>query len=234
MEFPSTHLESLLAATLNGDTRARHALENFYTRYRTAVMACIRARGVLPDEVEDVFQSFMVHVMDSSVLRKMDPQRGRFRNYLRVVVRDFVFNYEQKKRAAKRGGKNVIVSMETAEDIASPAGGDEFDREWALSIFRRALEETEAKWNKKKKKERFEVLKGFLPGASEALPAAETANRLGISYTALRTEVSRLRVDYRRALREAVAETVGRPDEVGDELRYLRKILTQTSHDGIA
>jgi len=62
-------------------------------------------------------------------------------------------------------------------------------------------------------------------------PACEAATlgkeRLGLSETAVKVTVHRLRQRYRELLREEVAHTVTRPEEVDGELRYLFAIVSR-------
>ena len=44
--------------------------------------------------------------------------------------------------------------------------------------------------------------------------------------SAIKTTVHRLRQDYRAKLREEIGHTVSSPDEIDDELRHLRKVLS--------
>jgi transposase-like protein len=66
----------------------------------------------------------------------------------------------------------------------------------------------------------FARLQPYLTGdepASYAALAAEGGGTPG----QLRVAVHRLRQDYGRALRETIAETVARPEDVDEELKYL-------------
>jgi RNA polymerase sigma-70 factor (ECF subfamily) len=49
---------------------------------------------------------------------------------------------------------------------------------------------------------------------------------LGLTETALKVAVHRLRQRYRELLRAEVAHTVERPEEVDEELRYLIAVIS--------
>jgi RNA polymerase sigma-70 factor (ECF subfamily) len=72
--------------------------------------------------------------------------------------------------------------------------------------------------------ERFERLKPCLTGSDHA-PYREIASALGISETAVKASVHRLRQRYGRLLREQVAETLADSAEVDDELRHLLAVV---------
>jgi hypothetical protein len=71
-------------------------------------------------------------------------------------------------------------------------------------------------------------LKPFLTGGV-GLPSHESvARQLDMPIDTLRSHVARLRATYREFVREEVARTIGPADDVDEELRHLRRILTAT------
>ena len=69
--------------------------------------------------------------------------------------------------------------------------------------------------------ETFEALKGTLDGSGEEESHGERAERLGVSETAVRVAVHRLRQRYRESLRFEVAQTLTEEETVEDEIRGL-------------
>jgi RNA polymerase sigma-70 factor (ECF subfamily) len=57
------------------------------------------------------------------------------------------------------------------------------------------------------------------------MPYCEVAERLGMSESAVRVAVHRLRLRYRDLVRAEVAETVDDEEAVDEELRYLQAAL---------
>ena len=229
MNFPPTDWTALIHATINGDTAARQAWEDFYTAYRKPVMDIIVAGKWSKDDgvesPEDMCQSFMVHLMDHSTLSRADPERGRFRTYLRAVLFKFLCNHY---RSQQKGGKVTKVPLEEGGvGPLIPPEEQDFDRIWAMNIFEQARRRTGDSWAAAGKAGRFAVLSLFLPGAAEIISNEEAARRLGISLSATVTEISRLRKLYRQLLREAVARTVAHPADIEEEMLYLRRILAE-------
>jgi len=72
----------------------------------------------------------------------------------------------------------------------------------------------------------FSALQVYLTGDNERPPYADTASQLGMSVEAVRKAVERLRQRYGQLLRQAVAQTVDSPEEIGAELRHLRVVLS--------
>ena len=71
------------------------------------------------------------------------------------------------------------------------------------------------------KESQFEALKIFLTGEKQAQSYAELATKLGTTEAALKMTVSRMRQRYGELLRAEIANTVGRPEEIDEELRAL-------------
>ena len=110
-------------------------------------------------------------------------------------------------------------------DIDEPTDeqGDEvaaFDREWALALIGRALGELESEMEAAGKSQQFSVLKPWLDGNAEK-PQAAAAAELGISGTAIKVAIHRLRERFRAKVRAEVAATLYDPSELDAELRHL-------------
>jgi hypothetical protein len=75
------------------------------------------------------------------------------------------------------------------------------------------------------KQKELGLIKGYITGAEPRVPYKELAAELGSSEGAVKTSIHRLRQRFGKLLREEVAETVSRPEEVDDELRYLLSVI---------
>ena len=73
----------------------------------------------------------------------------------------------------------------------------------------------------------FAVVRRFLPGSGSIPSSAEAAAAAGMSETALRTEVSRVRQRLRARVREEVGRTVSAPHEIDEEMAYLFAVLAR-------
>ena len=72
---------------------------------------------------------------------------------------------------------------------------------------------------------RYEVLKEFLFGDRGETSYAEAAAQLGLSESATKSAIYRLRQRYGELVREEIAETVESPLEIETEIRYLVTVL---------
>jgi RNA polymerase sigma-70 factor (ECF subfamily) len=68
-------------------------------------------------------------------------------------------------------------------------------------------------------------LRDFLAADKETLPYSMLAKELGVSESALRVQVHRLRRKFRELLKQRVVDTLVDPKELDEELSYLMKCL---------
>ena len=102
-----------------------------------------------------------------------------------------------------------------------------FDRQWALTLVERALNLLAAEFAAADKAAQFEALKPWLLGEVDSLSQADAAERLGLTEGAVKVAVHRLRRRFRELVKAEIAQTVGDPDQVQEELRYLVEVLAQ-------
>ena len=68
-------------------------------------------------------------------------------------------------------------------------------------------------------------LKPYLTGEEPAVPYRLVAEELGLSESAVKVAVHRLRVRFGQVLREVIAQTVVSPQEIDDEIRFMLSSL---------
>jgi RNA polymerase sigma-70 factor (ECF subfamily) len=227
--FPSTHWSLLAKATSSGDDEARRALEELCRRYWSPVNQFVRLRRSRAADAEDLTQEFFLHVCRHSTFARADQLRGRFRSFLLGALVKFLSNEADRARAQKRGGGLEDLPWDEVEEAGAPSTPPEaqagFDREWAVTILTNALTRVEAEYAGGDRRETFDTLKDFLPGAAATPSYEEAAGRLGVSGPAFKSEVHRLRLRFRALIRDEVAATVSAPHEIESELAHLHSVL---------
>jgi len=214
---------------------ARSALSELCQIYWRPVYVFLRRQGISQHDAQDLTQGFFAELIDSRAYTRADPMKGRFRSFLLGTVKHFVTHARGRDRAQKRGGGNTPVqlneaALSEAETYASRckdwSADGIFDREWAASVARQALDRLAQEYELGGKAALFEALKSRLTAnEAAAIPYEELANRLGRTAAHLRVEVTRLRGRYRAILREEVSGTVVDSSDVDEELRYLRQAM---------
>jgi RNA polymerase sigma-70 factor (ECF subfamily) len=232
-EFNTTHW-SLVAAAQSDEasrTRAGKALEELCRAYWYPLYAFVRRRGYSPADAQDLTQSFFARFIETGGFASADRERGRFRTYLLGAMKHFLANEWHRARTQKRGGGLNFLEWDALEPEAryalEPAQSSDpdldYDREWALELIARAKKKLRQESEADGKGELFEALKQSLTGDEPS--RSETAARLGLSESALKAALHRLRQRYRKLLRAEIAETVNTRADIDAEMRYLVEVL---------
>ena len=139
-----------------------------------------------------------------------------------------------KAQSQKRGGQCTFLSFEEQKaeeryrlepaDAATPERL--CDRHWAETVLELVFEQLRKEFEGDEAgASRFDILKGFLVADGGVKSYEDVAARLGISEGSARSAVSRLRQRFRELMRKEIANTVSRPEEIDDEIRYLFEAL---------
>jgi RNA polymerase sigma-70 factor (ECF subfamily) len=229
--FPTTLWTMVVQAGRDEPTRARSALAQLCQAYWYPLYTFVRRRGYAPYDAEDLTQAFLGHLLEKRGLERVDPELGRFRTFLLASLKNFLANDWDRAQARKRGGGQVIVSLdrELAESRFQREPSHDltperhFERQWAMTLLQQVLEALEGEYRAEGRGELFEELKVAITGHSAGY--GDIAGRLGTTPGAIKVAVHRLRQRYRHVMRERIAATVGEED-VDDELRQLLTVLT--------
>ena len=96
-----------------------------------------------------------------------------------------------------------------------------------MALLEQALNRLQAEGGEKARDGSFAELKPFVTGEQGPLSYAATAARLGLSLSAVKSAIFRLRRRYHELVREEVAHTVAEPQEVEEELRHMLAIFSR-------
>ncbi len=214
---------------------ALSALSELCQIYWRPVYLFLRRQGIGPHDAQDLTQSFFAELIENRVYAKADEMKGRFRSFLLGTLKHFLAHARDRGRAQKRGGGVLPVQLDEAAlseaevhaaHCQNWSADGVFEREWAASLLRQALDRLAQEYAIAGKGALFEALKVHLrAGAAAAAPYEEMAKRLGRAATTLRSDVARLRARYRALVREEVGGTVIDPRDVDEELRHLRQAM---------
>jgi RNA polymerase sigma-70 factor (ECF subfamily) len=217
-EFQAT----LWTVVLRAKDHSRDALEELIRTYWKPVYIFIRRWGYPSEEAKDLSQGFFAELLERDFLKGVSREKGRFRTFLLTVLKRYLINESERKRARKRGGGKAILSLDftrAERDFSFMPEADEtpersFNRQWALEAMARAL----LALGREMEPGQFEALRPHLAGG----PAYEaTAATLGISVTRLNNLIHRTRKRYRDLLRAEIAGSLSDPAEADQEVRNL-------------
>lgn len=229
VSFHTTRWTLVLAAGEGTD----RALGELCSLYRAPLLAHARRRGLSLADAEDAVQGFLARLLRLESLADARRERGRFRAFLLGSFNHYLADLHDHARAKKRGAP-LLPSLDTAATesaLASAACANlapdrAFDRAWALALLDTVTARLRAEHPNRA---HFDALLPCLAGRTADTPHSELASKLGLSEPAVRVALHRLRQRYRHLLREEVAQTVARPEDIDTELRYLLAALSQSS-----
>lgn len=233
--FPTTRW-SLVREVANSDpVAARQALAALCEIYWPPVYTFIRRSGKGPQDAEDLTQNFFQRLIEKEIFASADPTKGNLRAFLRTHVTNFLRD-EVKSAMAQKRGNGMIVALRGdgaeeryLQDAGTNLPPDQmFQRRWSLTMLENTLHRLKEEAEQANDLHTLEALRPWLGFTAEKLrPYREIADELGISETALKSKVSRLRKRFKAILFAEVAQTLDDPsdEDIRDELKELRSFL---------
>lgn len=229
--FQTTHWSMVLLAGRDTSAASAEALEKLCRAYWYPLYAFARRQGCNPEEAQDATQEFFSRLLARNQLQMADPNRGRFRSFLLASMKNQLANERRAASRQKRGGDVTTFSLDERQAeqryLLEPAHSVTpetiFERRWAETILSRVLDRLEAEYNGHTM--RFVQLKIFLVEARGTAAFAEMAVQLGVTESALKSVVHRMRRRYADLFRDEVAQTIASPADLEDEIRHLLGVL---------
>ena len=233
--FPNTRWSVVLAAR-QPTPEATAALEIICQSYWYPLYAYIRRSGHSSHDAQDLTQAFFAKLLEKNFWARADPQKGRFRAFLLTALRHFLADERDRVRTAKRGGGMSFISFDEQageehflEGLSQNVSAEQqFDRQWASTLLEQARRKLRQECIASGKSELYDRV-GLVGDKSETSGSyAAVAQELGMSISAIKSAVSRLRGRYGELVREEVAHTVSSPAELDAEVRYLLSVYIGT------
>ena len=231
--FATTHWSVVLNAGDSVSPQAGAALNDLCKSYWYPLYAYVRRRGDSPETAKDLTQEFFAQLLAKRLLAGVDPNKGRFRSWLLGVMNHFLAHEWSKVTAQKRGGGRAIFSLDETdpEDRYRLEPIDErnpekiFERRWALTLLDRAARRLREEYTAAGKDILYTGLKDFVSTDGTAVSYDEAALLLGLSTSAVKSAIHRLRQRYQELVRDEIAQTVSSAAEVDEEIRYLLAVI---------
>lgn len=209
------------------ERRAR--LERLAALYWKPVRNHLRMQWNLDaDDASDLTQEFFLRFLEGDFLKGAAKERGRFRTFLKMKLRDLVIDDLRKRSALKRGGGAKFVPIDAAgaqEPRWKGLQPDEaFDREWAACLMTESIRDLEGSLVAEGNENVFRALQHCVllkPPKSYK----DCAAHLGIKESDVRNYVFRARTLLRDVVRRHVRESVAHEGEVEEELAHLLRLF---------
>jgi len=233
--FPTTCWSQVgPGAAGGGEGVTDRGLERLASRYWRPIRDWLRAELRLDrDAAAELTQDFFVWVIESGFLKKADPERGRFRAFLKVALRNYARDANRRATAARRGGGRQFFSIdEPIEGADEPAPFDAadpnalrpdelLDARWRRELVQTALKELEKELAANGKSAMFATFRDYFLDASPDVDYRAVAQRNGITVTDVTNWLSRTKKLFREHLLAIVTDTVRDAAALEEELRWL-------------
>lgn len=232
-QFATTQWTQILLSQ-GESAEARVALNQLCTSYYVPVQTFIRCSLQRGESADDLTQEFFTRILTGRAFANINPDRGRFRSYLLGAVKHFLSDKRDQDRAIKRGGGASAISLDAVADASgmdvadpnAPSPEAAFEKQWALTLLDRALDQLQTEMTAAAKAAHFEILKPWLTG-NIAESQAAAAMSLGMNENAVKVAIHRLRRRFKDLVTLEIARTVTDPSDQEAELADLIKALSR-------
>jgi RNA polymerase sigma factor (sigma-70 family) len=231
--FPSTRY-SVIERIRDANAEARReAFGDLIAGYWKPVYKHLRMTWhVAPDEASDLTQAFFADAIEKAWLERYEPEKARFRTFVRVCADRFVMNVRQSAARLKRGGGTTLVSLdfESAErelaevHAAAPDPEAFFHQEFVRALFEKTVEEVRAAYADAGKAVHFMLFERYdlAPAAGDAgVSYADLARELGLTTTQVTNALAQVRRRFRERALETLRGLCGSDAEFRREAREL-------------
>lgn len=229
--FPETVWSSVLADPDPVHPDGQAARERFCSMYWRPVYRFIRTAGRASiEDAKDLTQEFFSYVLEGGLLAKYREEKGRFRSFLKGVLRRFLSEARRDGAAQKRGGGRIIASLDTAalEAERLPSGKTEptpeelFDRQWARDVLAESLAELRRRLTAEGRDEWLRIYEAYdLSPSRENRSYAELGRSFGLTEHQVKSHLDSAREALEAIVRERLARGVSSPRELADEMNEL-------------
>jgi RNA polymerase sigma-70 factor (ECF subfamily) len=218
--FTTTHWSVVLRAADGDSPQAVAALEQLCRTYWYPLYAYVRREGHTATDAQDLTQEFFARLLARNSLAQVRPQKGKFRSFLLAALRHFLSDQRDRARAVKRGGGAEVLSLDAQEaeeryrlePVERLDAEKIYERRWAMTLLEQAL---------------MRLRDESAAAGDSEVTCGEAATELGLSESAVKSAVHRLRERYRAFVLEEIAHTVADPAEIKAEIRYLITVMSQ-------
>ena len=229
--FATTQWNVVLAAAQSHTPGALDALTQLCRNYWPPLYAFARRQGLGPHDARDLVQGFFESLLATRTYANATPTRGKFRSFLIGGLKHFQNDQRERANAQKRGGGAPVIPLDEniaeslyAADCGTPTPEKAFERQWAFTVIEHALASLRDEFAAAGSAAIYDTMAPFLTG-NDLQTSDAAAQSLGLTPSAFKSQLHRLRQKFRIHLRRQIASTIDDPLEIDDEMQFLRNVL---------
>ncbi|NIR45367.1 MAG: sigma-70 family RNA polymerase sigma factor [Gemmatimonadetes bacterium] len=181
-------------------------------------------------EAEDLTQAFLATAYEKAFFERFEPEKARFRTFLRTCLDRFVMNERKAAGRLKRGGglKFVALEFEDAEgelrqiQVEDPIDVETFFRqEMIRDLFARTLRQVRDDFDDRGKSAQFQLFERYDLEPSTELTYADLAEEFGLTVTQVTNHLAAVRRAFRDGALRNLQEISGTETEYRADAREI-------------
>lgn len=226
--FPTTDWMLLWDASRKDSATARASVGRILELYLPPMRRFLRYRWNFQlDQIDELLQGFVAdRILRAQLFARAHHARGRFRNFLVRALENYVINQHRKDAAYRRrvatADPTDIVSL-ARSTCSDPAR--EFERQWAIHVLQRAIEETRSYCLRTKRPHIWEVFRLRLL-TDEPQSYGLLAHDFGFaSPQRAASSLHAAKRIFSRMLKQVLLQYGIKSSEVDNEIRWLQSIF---------
>lgn len=230
--FPITRHSVIGALDASDPSERRQAWDTLIAAYWKPVYKHLRLAWNVPrEDAEDLTQEFFARALEGGVLERFDPDKARFRTYLRVCLDRFASNARKAEGRLKRGGASEHLSLdfpgaerELGHLRAAGADVDEaFRQELIRALFSDAVDVLRERSLAAGKATQFAIFERYdlRPTGGDAPTYAALAEEFDVPATQVTNWLAAMRRSFRAIVLERLRAVTATEDEFRVEAHEL-------------
>jgi RNA polymerase sigma factor (sigma-70 family) len=214
-DFTTTNWSVVHAANAGNPVDSAAALKKLCERYRRPVLAYFKRLADSTADAEDLTQSFFTKLLEQQLYKSANPERGRFRYFLKSAISNFYLTHVDSEQAQKRAHSDDIPAP-----AEQPTPDQLFDAAWIKTVVSASLQRLRTEAESSGKLDTFEAVLPFLLERAQKRDYTEAAGDLRANTLAV--HVHRMKQRLRELVRAELVDTVSNARDLELELRELR------------
>ena len=228
--FPATRLSVIERIRTTDPDARRQAFGDIVEGYWKPVYKHLRVTWHLdPEDARDLTQGFFADAFQKSWLERFEPEKARFRTFVRVCADRFVMNARQSAARIKRGGAARLVPLdfdgadrEIVARSSSATDPDEFfHQEFVRALFERSLNAVRGELEAAGKGVHYTLFERYDVAPAPGVSYAQLAEEFGLTTTQVTNYLAQVRRAFRGRALDALRGLCGSDAEYAREAREL-------------
>jgi DNA-directed RNA polymerase specialized sigma24 family protein len=182
------------------------------------------------DEAQELTQAFFSEAYQKEWLARYEPDKAKFRTFVRMCADRFVMNSRQAASRLKRGGGAEVLSLDfpSAEQevarhqlVEIPDAEEFFRAEFVRTLFERAVAEVRAEYLDAGREVPLALFERYDLDPEEGVSYASLASEFGLTQSQVTNTLAAVRRSFRAKALETLRTLCGSPEEFRREAREL-------------